>query len=61
MDGTAAVGTSTKYAREDHVHPTDTSRAAANHTHSAYVNQNAFSNVKVGSTTIAADTTTDTV
>lgn len=61
MDGTAAVGTSTKYAREDHVHPVDTSRAAASHTHSAYVNQNAFSNVKVGSTTIAADTTTDTV
>lgn len=29
MDGTAAVGTSTKYAREDHVHPTDTSRASA--------------------------------
>ncbi len=27
----------------------------------AYVNQNAFSNVKVGSTTIAADTTTDTL
>ena len=27
MDGTAAVGTATKYAREDHVHPTDTSRA----------------------------------
>ena len=26
MDGTAAVGTSTDYAREDHVHPTDTSR-----------------------------------
>lgn len=26
MDGTAAVGTSMKYAREDHVHPTDTSR-----------------------------------
>lgn len=26
MDGTAAVGTSVKYAREDHVHPTDTSR-----------------------------------
>ena len=35
MDGTAAVGTSAKYAREDHVHPTDTSRAAANHTHSS--------------------------
>lgn len=29
VDGTAAVGTSAKYAREDHVHPTDTSRQAA--------------------------------
>lgn len=27
MDGTAAVGTSKKYAREDHVHPKDTSKA----------------------------------
>lgn len=27
MDSTAAVGTSTKYAREDHVHPSDTSKA----------------------------------
>lgn len=27
MDGTAAVGTSTKYARQDHVHPKDTSKA----------------------------------
>lgn len=27
MDGTAAVGTETRYARGDHVHPTDTSRA----------------------------------
>lgn len=26
MDGTAAVGTSAKYAREDHVHPHDTSK-----------------------------------
>ena len=26
MDGTAAVGTSDKYAREDHVHPSDTSK-----------------------------------
>lgn len=30
------------------------------HTHADYVNQNAFSNIKVGSTTVAADTTTDT-
>lgn len=29
MDGTAAAGTSTDYARADHVHPTDTSRASA--------------------------------
>jgi hypothetical protein len=28
MDSVAAVGTAAKYAREDHVHPTDTSRAA---------------------------------
>jgi Major tropism determinant N-terminal domain len=28
MDGTAATGTSNRYARADHVHPTDTSRAA---------------------------------
>jgi hypothetical protein len=27
MDGVAAVGVTTKYAREDHVHPSDTSRA----------------------------------
>lgn len=27
MDGSVAVGTSTRYARADHVHPTDTSRA----------------------------------
>lgn len=35
--------------------------AASSHTHSAYVNQNAFSNVVVGSTTVAADTATDTL
>lgn len=93
MDGTAAFGTSTKVARADHVHPTDTSRASktefdthvadttkhitstertnwgAAYTHSqaahapsnAEKNQNAFSNITVGETTIAADTTTDTL
>lgn len=30
MDGTAATGSATAYSREDHVHPTDTSRQAAN-------------------------------
>lgn len=33
MNGTAAVGTSTTVARQDHVHPVDTSRAASSHTH----------------------------
>ena len=28
VNGTAAVGTSLRYSRQDHVHPTDTSRAA---------------------------------
>jgi hypothetical protein len=27
IDGTATVGTATKFAREDHIHPTDTTRA----------------------------------
>ena len=31
MDGTADVGSGTKWAREDHVHPTDTSRAPTDH------------------------------
>lgn len=32
MDGTAAVGTSVKYAREDHVHPSDTTRVPTSRT-----------------------------
>ena len=101
--GTAAVGTSAKVAREDHVHPLQTTvsgnagsankvnnalsiqlnggtatsfdgsdaksinitpasiGAAANHNHDAYVNKNAFANIKVGSTTVAADAVQDTV
>lgn len=35
--------------------------AEGNHSHSSYVNQNAFSNIKVGTTTVAADSTTDTL
>ncbi len=81
MDGAASVGSAATVARSDHRHPTDTSRAAANHTHSEYaatshthneyaasshthsdyVNQNAFSKVTVGDTTITADTATDTL
>lgn len=33
MSGEAAVGSSTKLSKEDHVHPTDTTRAAAVHSH----------------------------
>lgn len=33
MDGTASYGSGTSYARADHVHPTDTSRAASSHAH----------------------------
>ena len=36
-------------------------KANSSHTHSSYVNQNAFSNVVVGSTTIAADSATDSL
>lgn len=128
MDGTAAVGTETKYAAGDHVHPSDTSRVPTTRTVNgkalsaditlygddikitssdtaniadmldelndelgnkvdkvtgkglstndyttdeknklaginagAEVNQNAFSNVKVGTTTVAADSKTDTL
>lgn len=40
---------------------TSTTAAAGNHTHSAYVNQNAFSKVVVGSTTVTADSITDSL
>ena len=33
MDGIAAQGTSTKVSRQDHIHPSDTSKAAATHAH----------------------------
>ena len=106
MDGTASVGSETKFAAGDHVHPSDTSRVPITRTinnkalsaditleasdvgavpttrkvnghalsadvtvtasdigveEGAEVNQNAFSNVKVGTTTVAADTKTDTL
>lgn len=81
MDGTATVGTATKFSREDHIHPSDTTKVdkvsgkglSTNDfttelktklegiATGAEVNQNAFSNVKVGSTTVAADGKTDTL
>jgi len=45
IDGTAAIGVSTNASRADHVHPTDTSRAAASHSHG-----NVTTDGKVGST-----------
>ena len=54
-----------KFLRNDNtwqtVTPANIGAAASSHTHSAYVNQNAFSNVVVGSTTVAADSATDTL
>ena len=54
MDGTAAVGTSVKYARENHVHPTDTSRQATlvSGTNIKTVNNNSL----LGSGNISLDT-----
>ena len=40
---------------------TSSTVAVGNHTHSSYVNQNAFSNVLVGSTNVSAETATDTL
>ena len=46
MDGTATVGTSTNFAREGHIHPSDTSRAAV-----TYVDtQDALKVAKAGDT-----------
>lgn len=47
MDGTASVGTETKYAKGDHVHPTDTSRASATHTHGNITNAGALQTTDV--------------
>lgn len=44
-----------------HVTSALSGKAEKDHTHGSYVNQNAFSNVKVGSTTVAAESTTDTL
>lgn len=43
MDGTATVGSETAYARGDHIHPTDTSRASSTHIHGNIQNNGAMS------------------
>ena len=42
MDGTADAGSSADYARADHVHPTDTNRAAKSHAHGSITNAGAI-------------------
>jgi len=42
MDGTASAGSSDNYSRGDHVHPTDTSRAASDHVHGSITNAGAI-------------------
>jgi len=81
MDGTRSLGSNAGYARVDHVHPHDSTKVdvvsgkglstndyttteknkLAGIASGAEVNQNAFSNIKVGSTTVAADGKTDTL
>lgn len=90
MDGTASTGTGTTWARADHVHPTDTSRAplaspaftgtptaptAADSTDNTQIattefvhnlvdgiqGGNSFGKVKVGNTTVEADSADDTL
>lgn len=81
MDGTASVGTEVAFARGDHVHPSDTTKvdkiegkglSTNDYTNAektklngiatgAEVNQNAFANITVGSTTIQADAKQDTL
>lgn len=50
-----------RYYTETEIDNKLSGKSDTSHTHSSYVNQNAFSNVKVGSSTIAADSVTDTL
>ena len=47
MDGIATVGTETAFARGDHIHPTDTSRAAASHSHGNVTNSGTITSSSV--------------
>lgn len=63
MDSTATVGTSTDYAREDHIHPTDTSRAPNNHATTATTygvgNASNYGHVKLSDSTSSTSSTSD--
>lgn len=63
LDGLTATTTELNYVDgvTSNIQTQLNGKSSTSHTHSSYVNQNAFSNVTVGSTTIAADTATDTL
>lgn len=50
-----------KYYTESEIDTKLSDKADTSHTHDEYVNQNAFSNITVGSTTVVADSATDTL
>ena len=54
-----------KFLRNDNtwqtITPVNIGAADRSHSHGSYVNQNAFTNIKVGNTTVAADSPTDTL
>ena len=58
---TALSSTSTNPVQNKVINSALAGKAASSHTHSSYVNQNAFSNITVGSTTVSADSATDTL
>lgn len=58
MDGTAAVGSSDKFAREDHVHPTDTSRASQTDMTTAQGNISSLQSGKADASSFKAFTVT---
>jgi hypothetical protein len=57
----ASTGTDTVYSKIEANAAAIAEKADKGHEHTEYENQRAFSNIKVGNTTVAADTTTDTV